>query len=101
MRKSLGVILFTLLYAALGNASVGGGNITLKNEGGDVMFSHEIHVVGAGQKCTTCHDKLYTNVKQHKKIPMKKIEDGESCGVCHNGKTAFNVQSDCTKCHKK
>ncbi len=51
--------------------------------------------------CTECHDKLYTNAKQHKKCKMEQVIAGESCGTCHNGKRAFSVTGNCTKCHKK
>lgn len=90
-----------LLAAGLSFATIGGGDVTLKNKGGDVVFSHEVHVSGAGQKCTSCHAKLYTNYKQHKKVTMKEMQKGKSCGTCHNGKTAFSVKGDCAKCHKK
>ena len=99
MRNTMLVIL--LLAATPALAAVGGGDITLKNKGGDVLFSHEAHVTGAGQKCTACHAKLYTNAKQHKKITMKEMQKGKSCGACHNGKTAFDVKGDCSKCHTK
>jgi c(7)-type cytochrome triheme protein len=90
-----------LLVAAPVMATVGGGDITLKSKGGDVVFSHETHVSGAGQKCTSCHDNLYTNAKHHKKTSMKDMQKGKSCGACHNGKAAFSVKGDCAKCHKK
>jgi len=90
-----------LLISATVFAAIGGGDVTLKNKGGDVVFSHEIHVAGASQKCTACHDKLYTNAKQHKSFTMKAMQKGKSCGACHNGKTAFSVKGDCAKCHKK
>jgi c(7)-type cytochrome triheme protein len=90
-----------LLVASQSFAMVGGGEVTLKNKGGNVVFSHEIHVSGAGQKCTACHNKLYTNAKQHKNASMKDMQKGKSCGVCHNAKIAFSVKSDCGKCHKK
>ena len=95
-------ILFILLLTATpALAAVGGGDITLKNKGGDVVFSHEIHVEGMAQACTDCHDKLYTNAKQHKTVTMKQMQKGKSCGACHNGKKAFSVKGDCAKCHKK
>ena len=90
-----------LLGAASALAAVGGGEVTLKNTGGDVIFSHEVHVAGAGQKCQECHPVLFTNAKQHKAVNMKAMQKGKSCGACHNGKTAFSVQGDCAKCHKK
>jgi c(7)-type cytochrome triheme protein len=32
---------------------------------------------------------------------MKDMEQGKSCGACHDGKGAFSVKGDCAKCHKK
>jgi c(7)-type cytochrome triheme protein len=90
-----------LLVASQSFATIGGGDVTLKSKGDDVVFSHDVHVSGAGQKCTSCHDKLYTNAKKHKKVTMKEMQKGKSCGSCHNGKTAFSVKGDCAKCHKK
>lgn len=90
-----------LLWAASVFASANGGNVTMKNKGGDVVFSHEVHVDGMKLDCTQCHDKLYTNSKQHKTVTMKQMLKGKSCGACHNGKKAFSVKGDCAKCHKK
>ena len=92
-------IVLTTAGAAL--AAVGGGDITMKNKGGDVVFSHELHVEGAQLECTQCHEKLYLSVKQHKAVSMKQMQKGKSCGLCHNGKKAFSVKGDCAKCHKK
>ena len=95
------IVITLLLIASSVLAAVGGGDINLKNKGGVVIFSHDAHVDGMNLKCQACHDKLYTNAKQHKKITMKQMQKGKSCGGCHNGKTAFSVQADCAKCHKK
>ena len=90
-----------LLLAAPVLAAVGGGDITLKNKGGTVLFSHDAHVDGMGLACTDCHDKLYLSKGQHKTVTMKQMRTGKSCGACHNGKKAFSVKGDCAKCHKK
>jgi c(7)-type cytochrome triheme protein len=97
--SSIVLLLTTTAMPAL--ATVGGGEITMKNKGGDVLFSHAAHVSGAGKKCTTCHPKLYTDVKQHKSVTMKAMQKGKSCGACHDGKEAFSVKDNCAKCHKK
>lgn len=101
--KRIAAVTACIVLAGFGSAlaTVGGGDITLKNKGGNVIFSHEAHVAGMGLKCNECHDKLYTNAKQHKKISMKQMQKGKSCGACHNGKAAFGVTGDCAKCHKK
>jgi len=93
--------IFLLLAAATSFASIGGGDVTLKNRGGDVLFSHGTHVDSVKLACTDCHDKLYTSARQHKTVTMKQMRSGKSCGVCHNGKKAFSVKGDCAKCHKK
>jgi c(7)-type cytochrome triheme protein len=82
MRDS--IIFALLLVAAPVKATVGGGDIILKNKSGDAVFSHENHVSGAGQKCTSCHDKFYTNTRLHKKASMKDMQKGKPCGACHN-----------------
>ncbi len=90
-----------VLWATSAFASVGGGDITLKSKGGDVVFSHDLHVAGMSLACTDCHDKLYLSKGQHKAVTMKQMRSGKSCGTCHNGKKAFSVKGDCAKCHKK
>ena len=95
------IVLLTLTASGSALAAVGGGDITLKNKGGDVVFSHDVHVDGMGLACTECHDKLYLSKGQHKNVTMKQMRSGKSCGACHNGKKAFSVKGDCVKCHKK
>jgi c(7)-type cytochrome triheme protein len=91
-----------LLWAGSVLAVVGGGDITLKGgKSGDVIFSHDAHVSSAGIGCKECHDKLYLDTKQHKKVTMAEMQKGKSCGACHNGKRAFSVKGNCTTCHKK
>jgi len=94
-------VIALLLAATPVLAAVGGGDITLKNKGGDVIFSHDTHVEGMALVCTDCHDKLFLSKGQHKRVTMKQMRSGKSCGACHNGKKAFSVKSDCAKCHKK
>lgn len=95
------IIIVLLLIAAPILAAVGGGDITLKNKGGNVMFSHATHVDGMKLACTECHDKLYLSKGQHKTVSMKQMQKGKSCGACHNGKKAFSVKGNCATCHKK
>jgi c(7)-type cytochrome triheme protein len=101
MKYVVKAALLLAVAATPGLAMVGGGDVTLKNKGGDVLFSHEAHVAGMGLKCSQCHDRLYTTAKQHKKVAMKAMQQGKSCGACHDGKKAFSVKGDCAKCHKK
>jgi len=88
-----------LLVVGVAFATVGGGDVTIKYKKGEVVFSHDNHV-GMGQECTVCHDKLFTTSSQHKAVTMKQMQQGKSCGACHNGKTAFSVKGNCKNCHK-
>lgn len=101
--KRIAAVTACIVLMGIGTAlaAVGGGDITLKNKRGDVVFSHDNHVEGMSLACTECHDKLYTSSKKHKGVTMKQMQKGKSCGACHNGKKAFSVKGDCSKCHKK
>jgi len=91
------------LGAAVGvMAGVGGGDVTFPvKDAGDVLFSHDGHVRGAGLMCTNCHDALYITTGKSVAATMADMRKGKSCGVCHDGKKAFGVGADCQKCHMK
>lgn len=102
MRRTLvGAVCIALMGTGSAMAVIGGGDIVMKNKGGDVVFSHDTHVAGAALACTACHDKLYLSKGQHKTVTMKQMRSGKSCGACHNGKRAFSVKGECATCHKK
>lgn len=83
-------------------------DLTLPQTGdspGKVVFSHQNHV-GFQPKadCTACHPKLAPILKQKAQgkrdvITHAKMEKGQACGSCHNGKDAHGFD-DCTTCHK-
>jgi c(7)-type cytochrome triheme protein len=92
--------LLVLTSATSVTAAVGGGKITfVLLKAGNVSFSHDGHVSGNGLKCSTCHYRYFKTVEQHRKVTMADMEKGESCGLCHNGKKAFDVRDNCKKCH--
>lgn len=64
----------------------------------DVKFSHEFHT--GMFKCGDCHVKLYLPSKKNKTATMAEMEQGRSCGACHDGKSAFTVKENCDRCHK-
>lgn len=75
------------------------GKVTFKTSAGEATFSHEFHT--QAYKCTDCHTKIFPYKAGKLKASMADMEQGKSCGVCHNkGKDAFSVQDDCGKCHK-
>ncbi len=73
-----------------------------KSPMGKVTFSGKIHA-DAGVKCMECHNpEMFPKMKQGTvEIKMAKIYAGEQCGVCHNGKRAFEAKKNCKKCHKR
>ena len=75
------------------------GDIPLQDKiTGKIVFPHSVHVEQFG--CDECHPGLYKAKRgANKKASMKDMENGESCGACHDGSTAFSVKGDCTTCH--
>jgi c(7)-type cytochrome triheme protein len=82
-------------------SAIGGGDVAFKTEAGDVIFSHDSHVSSYKLVCTLCHDSLYSGAEKRRRVTMKQMEKGESCGFCHNGRTAFPVRESCEMCHKR
>lgn len=74
------------------------GDITFKTEVGEAKFSHDFHL--GMYKCDDCHTKLFAFRAGAKHFTMGQMEEGGSCGTCHNGKDAFTVKENCNKCHK-
>ena len=80
-----------------------------KDSPGVVTFSHEKHAA-AGNKCTDCHIKVFKMKKGTSgELTMAKINAGEQCGACHNGKKEVagkvvflaSDKANCERCHKK
>jgi c(7)-type cytochrome triheme protein len=103
MKKLIGLGLFVALLApSLVWSKVGGGDVTYRPPGADmVVFSHDLHVGKASLKCNDCHYKLFSIAgKNKRKATMDDMGKGRSCGACHNGTQAFAIKQNCKKCHK-
>ncbi|MFA5180521.1 MAG: cytochrome c3 family protein [Syntrophales bacterium] len=103
MKKKPFVLTISILVIAFAltlGAQVGGGDIVMQNSFGEAAFSHERHA-GKGLSCQQCHPEPYVTSEKHKTATMKEMDQGASCGLCHNGKLAFTVKGTCTTCHKK
>lgn len=62
-----------------------------------VGFSHWIH--RRRFTCKVCHSELEFEMKVNATdITMEKINEGQYCGACHDGKKAFD-KTECQKCH--
>lgn len=89
-----------LLSASVSWAKIGGGDISFDPEGAArVVYSHETHV-RAGLKCSECHYQIFNTKEARQNITMAQMEKGFFCGMCHNGKRAFDLKTNCVKCHK-
>ena len=81
-----------------------GKTVEFASPAGKVTFSGKIHA-DKGFKCADCHSKpkLFEMKKGGDKISMAAINDGKSCGACHNGTKAFGAKApaSCVKCHEK
>ncbi len=94
------VLTLVLVAASPALAVVGGGEVTFPvADPGKSVFSHEGHVLKAKVGCKECHPKLYLDVARSKRVTMKQMEKGKSCGACHQGKRAFALDA-CEKCHQ-
>jgi c(7)-type cytochrome triheme protein len=104
MRKLLWLIVATLFVSATAALAVPPNKaLEFKNSPmGIVKFDGTLHKE-AGNKCKDCHnDGMFPKMKQGTvKITMSEIYAGKLCGVCHNGKRAFDAQSNCNRCHIK
>lgn len=67
-------------------------------DAGNVPFSHKLHI--GLYKCGECHNSIYKPARSKAKVSMAAMENGKSCGACHDGKTAFTVKENCATCHK-
>lgn len=69
---------------------------------GTVKFDGDVHKK-ASASCKECHnDGMFPKMKQGTvKITMSEIYAGKLCGVCHNGKKAFEAKANCGRCHIK
>ena len=77
-----------------------GGLIVFEKPVAGVVFDHAKH---SDLDCPDCHDDLFEqeagSTAENKDFSMKAMEDGETCGACHDGDTAFSVKKECVKCH--
>jgi c(7)-type cytochrome triheme protein len=72
-------------------------DITFKvKETGPVLFKHTVHLQEKGD-CSACHNTLFKTGK-NPRVSMADMEQGKSCGACHNGKKAFGLDK-CASCH--
>jgi c(7)-type cytochrome triheme protein len=101
----IAALLFGLVFA-LSVHGEGLGDVKFKRaESGGMeippaVFPHSMHRVG--YKCAACHDVLFPMKAGSSKFTMDAIQEGKSCGTCHNGKLAFaSTFATCPRCHRE
>ncbi len=66
-------------------------------------FQHKVHTADAGLECSSCHDEIFSMQRgtavNSKNFTMKAMAEGQFCGACHDGDTAFSTDSNCMSCH--
>ncbi|MGE5302545.1 MAG: c(7)-type cytochrome triheme domain-containing protein, partial [Alphaproteobacteria bacterium] len=94
-------LLITVFF--VGAALAVEGDIVFKRLGGEggtpaATFPHWFHRIR--YKCYACHPTPFEMKAGANKITMDTIQEGKFCGVCHNGKTAWEVSfNTCPRCH--
>ncbi|PLX94913.1 MAG: hypothetical protein C0619_02000 [Desulfuromonas sp.] len=78
-----------------------GGDMLYTEPVKSVIFSHEIHADGFG--CESCHTGLFKMealaAQKNENFVMEALYQGEYCGACHDGDTAFASNTRCATCH--
>ena len=105
MKKQMMVISMVMVCLSSGNAFAVGTGKTLEFKGsaeGVVTFDGSTHK-NAGLACSDCHNpEVFPKMKLGTvKITMKDLLAGKYCGRCHDGKKAFMIKDNCTRCHHK
>ena len=101
-------LIFTILLSLLISfpilATAEYGDVIMKNkeadmkeaEIGNVVFPHWIHRIR--YKCKACHEELFIMLAGKNNTDMEQIDEGKSCGKCHNGTIAWATGA-CERCH--
>lgn len=68
-----------------------------------VVFDHRTHTDQIGLECSECHGELFAMQRgvapRTGKLTMASLAEGQFCGACHDGETAFASDTNCTACH--
>jgi len=97
---------FALLLAggAFAGDSDHGGDIHFAKPVAGVLFSHDLHVDEMGLECDSCHEALFDYeagaAEARDDFTMASLAEGNYCGACHDGDTAFSSETRCATCHE-
>lgn len=102
---AVAVAAFLLVFQGLSFAEEAGlgGDILYTKPVKSVMFKHKPHVEDFGLSCNLCHDKIFQmdalNAEKSPDFNHKGFKAGKYCGACHDGKSGFGMEAQCTRCH--
>lgn len=103
---ALALAIFPARYEAAADGDLGDyGTIIFERKvpGADEIppakFPHWVHRMNF--KCYVCHEAIFQMKAGADNVTMDDVREGKFCGVCHNGKTAFQVTFEtCPRCHR-
>jgi c(7)-type cytochrome triheme protein len=105
LQLTLGCLLFLTILPVMGAAP---GDLLYKrteleestaNTFPPSTFQHWSHRIL--YRCDACHDSLFEMNFGTNPVTMDMMKEGEVCGACHDGKTAFDTGfGNCSRCHK-
>jgi len=69
----------------------------------NATFDHKVHTMDAGLECADCHDELFSEeagaAAEEENFTMAAMAEGQFCGACHDGDSAFATDTNCGACH--
>jgi c(7)-type cytochrome triheme protein len=75
-----------------------GDVLYVNDDAGNITFSHDVHI--GMFDCEECHPDIFKAERGASPATMEEMENGVSCGACHDGSAAFSVAGDCEACHE-
>ena len=104
--KTLFIFLLLMVSSGIvcisGAQEYGGGPIIFIKPVRAVIFEHKFHL-GKKLNCQSCHPDLFAKkageVEEKEDFTMASFNQGKYCGNCHDGTTAFSVNTKCIWCH--
>ena len=83
---------------AADSSSVGAGARVRMDDFPRARFPHWVHRIR--YRCKTCHMEIFEPRAGTNAVTMVDIAEGEACGRCHDGDTAFSPRMEnCERCH--
>ncbi len=68
-----------------------------------VVFYHNAHIEEYGLDCDSCHNDAFVmkvgSAEKSNTFTMKSLYEGQYCGKCHDGDSAFAANTLCNTCH--